>query len=224
LEPGGDKLPPAPYVPKTITEEPAPKEFSSTLTGSAEVAPPAVATIAEPAATETGFVKPSIHAPKKAVGKFSLSSLKEKISSGNFQEENTEVAEEELDLRPGQQKPIEMDSLRTAWFAFAQRKNQEGKVSEYMILNRNFELQNGIEIHLKVDNPVQVEQFNDVKAELLGELRRKVQNNKLNVIVEFVEVVGAKRLYTSIDKYNFLAEKYPALTELKQRLGLDTDF
>ncbi|KAA9340904.1 hypothetical protein [Adhaeribacter soli] len=127
-------------------------------------------------------------------------------------------------MRPGQQKPITIEELRTAWFAFAQRKNQEGKVSEYMILNRNFELQNGTEIHLKVDNPVQVEQFNDVKAELLGELRRKLQNNKLNVLVEFVEVVGAKRLYTSIDKYNFLAEKYPALTELKQRLGLDTDF
>ena len=158
------------------------------------------------------------------MGKFSLNSLKEKISTGNFQEESTEIAEAELDMRPGQQKPIEMDALRTAWFAFAQRKNQEGKVSEYMILNRNFELQNGTEIHLKVDNPVQVEQFNDVKAELLGELRRKVQNNKLNVLVEFVEVVGAKRLYTSIDKYNFLAEQYPILTELKQRLGLDTDF
>jgi DNA polymerase-3 subunit gamma/tau len=44
------------------------------------------------------------------------------------------------------------------------------------------------------------------------------------VIVEFTEVVGAKRLYTSIDKYNFLAEQYPVLKELKLRLGLDTDF
>lgn len=183
-----------------------------------------MATVSEPAAAESGFVKPALAAPKKPLGKFSLSGLKEKISSGNFQEETTEVAEAELDLRPGMQKPVQMDELRTAWFAFAQRKNQEGKVSEYMILNRNFELQNGTEIHLKVDNPVQVEQFNDVKAELLGELRRKVQNNKLNVMVEFVEVQDAKRLYTSIDKYNFLAEQYPLLTELKQRLGLDTDF
>jgi DNA polymerase-3 subunit gamma/tau len=158
------------------------------------------------------------------MGKFSLNSLKEQISTGNFQDKNSEVAEVELDLRPGHQKEINPEELRAAWFAFAQRKQKEGKVSEFMILNRNFELQNGTEIHLKVDNPVQVEQFSDVKAELLGELRRKVQNNKLNVIVEFTELVGAKRLYTSIDKYNFLAEQYPVLKELKQRLGLDTDF
>ena len=203
-------MPPAPYVPKNATEvaEPAPSEVTET----------------EPPAAETSFVKPSIHAPKKAVGKFSLSSLKEKISSGNFQKESTEVAEAELDLRPGQQREINLEELRKAWFAFAQRKQKEGKMSEYMILNRNFELQNEVEIHLKVDNPVQVEQFSDVKAELLGELRKKVQNNRLTVIVEFMEVVGAKRLYTSIDKYNYLAEQYPALAELKQRLGLDTDF
>ena len=158
------------------------------------------------------------------MGKFSLSSLKEKISTGNFQEENAEVTEVELDVRPGQQKEINQEELRNAWFTFAQRKNKEGKVLEYMILNRNFELQNGTEIHLKVDNPVQVEQFNDVKAELLGELWKKLQNNRLSVVVEFLEVVGAKRLYTSIDKYNYLAEQYPALAELKQRLGLDTDF
>ncbi|MBK0404116.1 hypothetical protein I5M27_14065 [Adhaeribacter sp. BT258] len=216
-------MPPAPYVPKGSTEDPSAvaSTFSDQNPG---VSAPGVVTVSEPVASETTFVKPAIHAPKKAIGKFSLSSLKEKISTGNFQEETTEVAEAELDMRPGQQKPIEMETLRAAWFAFAQRKNQEGRVSEYMILNRNFELQNGTEIHLKVDNPVQVEQFNDVKAELLGELRRKVQNNKLNVLVEFVEVVGAKRLYTSIDKYNFLSEQYPILTELKQRLGLDTDF
>jgi len=197
-------------VPKTsvTVEEPAPSEITET----------------EPVAAETTFVKPSVHAPKKAIGKFSLSSLKEKISSGNFKEENAEVAEAESDINPGQQKEVSLETLRAAWFAFAKRKNQEGKVSEYMILNRNFELQNGTEIHLKVDNPVQVEQFNDVKAELLGEIRKKLQNNKLSVVVEFVEEVGAKRLYTSIDKYNYLTEQYPVLTELKQRLGLDTDF
>ena len=217
-------MPPAPFVPNSKIEVPTAEEISASLLASSDVAPPAVATLSEPEPAETTFIKPSIHAPKKAMGKFSLSSLKEKISTGNFQEENAQVAEVELDLRPGQQKEINQEELRNAWFTFAQRKNQEGKVSEYMILNRNFELQNGTEIHLKVDNPVQVEQFNDVKAELLGELRKTLQNNKLSVVVEFVEVVGAKRLYTSIDKYNFLAEQYPVLTELKQRLGLDTDF
>src|SRR5690606_7452241 len=114
LEPGGDKLPPAPYVPKTsvTVEEPAPSEITET----------------EPVAAETTFVKPSVHAPKKAIGKFSLSSLKEKISTGNFKEENAEVAEAESDINPGQQKEVSLETLRAAWFAFAKRKNQEGKV------------------------------------------------------------------------------------------------
>ncbi len=180
--------------------------------------------VSEPVATETTFVKPAVHAPKKALGKFSLSNLKEQLSNGTLGEKKAEVQEAETEIRPGVQKEINPEELRHAWFAFAKRKQGEGKMSEFMILNRNYELQNGIEIHLKVDNPVQVEQFNDVKAELLGELRRKLQNNKLSVVVEFAEVSEGKRLYTSIDKYNYLSQQFPLLSELKQRLGLDTDF
>jgi DNA polymerase-3 subunit gamma/tau len=181
-------------------------------------------TAAETAVTENTFVKPALVAPKKPLGKFSLASIKEQLSNGTLGEVKTEVAEEVTEIRTGVQKDINPEELRSAWFAYAQRKQKEGKMSDYFILNRNYDLQNGTEIHLKVDNPVQVEQFSDIKADLLGELRRKLQNNKLNVLVEFVEVQEGKRLYTSIDKYNYLAQQFPVLTELKQRLGLDTDF
>jgi DNA polymerase III subunit gamma/tau len=35
---------------------------------------------------------------------------------------------------------------------------------------------------------------------------------------------ASKRIYTNKDKFNYLAEKNPNLIELKNKLGLDTDF
>ena len=34
----------------------------------------------------------------------------------------------------------------------------------------------------------------------------------------------ARKLYTATDKFEYLAERFPALREAKQRLGLETDF
>ena len=34
----------------------------------------------------------------------------------------------------------------------------------------------------------------------------------------------AKKLYTTSDKFEYLAERFPALREAKQRLGLEADY
>ncbi len=34
----------------------------------------------------------------------------------------------------------------------------------------------------------------------------------------------ARKLYTSTDKFEYLAERFPALREAKQRLGLEAEF
>jgi DNA polymerase-3 subunit gamma/tau len=59
----------------------------------------------------------------------------------------------------------------------------------------------------------------------LGELRRRTGYPRLNVQVEVVERQDTgRKLYTSSDKLEYLMEKYPMLTAMKQRLGLDADF
>ncbi|SHL81361.1 DNA polymerase III subunit gamma/tau [Hymenobacter psychrotolerans] len=94
----------------------------------------------------------------------------------------------------------------------------------YSLLNRPVQANEQHQILLRVDNPVQEDQFNEMRAEFLGELRRRTGYPRLNVQVEIVERIDTSRkLYTSTDKMEYLMEKYPILLEMKQKLGLDTD-
>ena len=94
----------------------------------------------------------------------------------------------------------------------------------YSLLNRPVQANEQHMILLRVDNPVQEDQFNDLRSEFLGELRRRTGYSRLNVTVELVErVETSRKLYTSTDKMDYLMERYPMLVEMKQRLGLDVD-
>lgn len=95
----------------------------------------------------------------------------------------------------------------------------------YSLLNRPVQANENHLIMLRVDNPVQEDQFNEFRAEFLGELRRRTGYPRLNVQAEVVErVETGRKLYTSNDKLEYLMEKYPMLTAMKQKLGLDADF
>ncbi|UPL51168.1 DNA polymerase III subunit gamma/tau [Hymenobacter sublimis] len=95
----------------------------------------------------------------------------------------------------------------------------------YSLLNRPVQANENHLIMLRVDNPVQEDQFNEFRAEFLGELRRRTGYPRLNVQAEVVErIETGRKLYTSNDKLEYLMEKYPMLTAMKQKLGLDADF
>ena len=105
-----------------------------------------------------------------------------------------------------------------------ERQAQE-KMSEYTLLNRPVAADADHQIELRLDNSVQVGQFNEMRTAFLGELRRRTGHRLLNVLpMVAVSTSGPRKLYTSTDKFNYLAEKFPALQEAKERLGLETAF
>lgn len=73
-------------------------------------------------------------------------------------------------------------------------------------------------------NPVQETMLNNIKSELTTFLRENLRNTTILVTGELNETDDKKMMYTSRDKFEFLLEKNPILRELKERLGLDTDF
>ncbi|MGI4761776.1 MAG: DNA polymerase III subunit gamma/tau [Janthinobacterium lividum] len=121
--------------------------------------------------------------------------------------------------------PIAPELLHTVWQQLADERRAQEKMSDYMVLNRTVEAGADHVITLTVDNPVQVVQFNDFRAEFMAELRRRTGHPGLTVQTEVATAAPTgRKLYTSNDKFAYLAEKYPALQEMKQRLGLDADF
>jgi DNA polymerase-3 subunit gamma/tau len=125
----------------------------------------------------------------------------------------------------GPMPPIAPELLQKVWQQLADERRAQDKMSEYTVLNRAVSADAGHVITLTVDNPVQIAQFSDFKAEFMTELRRRTGYPGLTVQAEVATAAPTgRKLYTSNDKFAYLAEKYPALQEMKQRLGLDADF
>jgi DNA polymerase-3 subunit gamma/tau len=121
--------------------------------------------------------------------------------------------------------PIAPELLEKVWKQLVDERRAQDKMGDYMILNRPVSAGADHVITLMLENPVQVVQFNDFRAEFTTELRRRTGHPGLLVQTEVnTAAPTGRKLYTSNDKFAYLAEKYPALQEMKQRLGLDADF
>jgi DNA polymerase-3 subunit gamma/tau len=66
--------------------------------------------------------------------------------------------------------------------------------------------------------------LDNIKGELTGFLREKLRNNSIQVSGHVQTGEEKKVIYTNREKFEFLAEKNAMLRDLKDRLGLDTDF
>ena len=124
--------------------------------------------------------------------------------------------------RPSQ--PFTMVALQTAWKTFAAlRRQQTDNATEQIILNRDFAL-NDLAISLNLDNHIQGDLFTAMLPELLAYLRQTLQNWQIQVEYEVVMIEVKKMMYSPQDKFNFLAEKNPAIHKLRQVLGLEVDY
>lgn len=136
--------------------------------------------------------------------------------------ETTDVLTQHAPARPD--KPFRLDELQDAWATFARIRRQQNDItSEQVVLNRELTLE-GTTIHLTLDNTLQVDFLTELKPELLTYLRKELQNSQIQIEHQVVIQEVKKMIYSSQDKFNFLAEKNPLLHELRKVLNLDVDY
>lgn len=121
-------------------------------------------------------------------------------------------------------KPFSFDQLQATWSQFAQlRRKQNDSASEQLILNRDLTL-DGTTVRIVLDNTLQVGYLTELKPDLLGYLRDQLQNGQIQLEHEVRQQDVKKMIYSPQDKYNYLAEKNPALHELRKALNLEVDY
>jgi DNA polymerase-3 subunit gamma/tau len=123
-------------------------------------------------------------------------------------------------------KEITLEELQSEWTQIANNFKTANLINKYVMMNRPIQVM-GNSIHISFENEVQMQQFNEnIKLELLTTLRTKLKNHLIDIELDLVEQEKSdkKMLYTQSDKYNFLVEKHPVISELKQRFGLDHEF
>ncbi|MEK6547813.1 MAG: DNA polymerase III subunit gamma/tau [Bacteroidota bacterium] len=112
------------------------------------------------------------------------------------------------------------------WNEIAQKYKEANLINKFVMMDRPIELIDTI-AHMKVENEVQVQHFNEqLRMEVLGTLRERLTNYAIDIVLDVTmqENGDKKLLYTQSDKYDFLVQKHPILGELKQKLGLDHEF
>lgn len=140
-------------------------------------------------------------------------------------ETETAIVEEVLPLQTAEDEPISLSQLREVWSEFAEERRAVGKETEYILLNQPVNLNDdGITVPLTFMSPIQQDQFDSVKAELLQRLRRRLKNSQITVETTVETEERNRRPYTPSEKLNYLSEKYPLLQELTKRMGLDPDY
>jgi DNA polymerase III subunit gamma/tau len=179
-----------------------------------------VATNNEPPVTIPPITNPQSPIPNPAMGKLRSTATIGKPIIQQVAQSISQVQE------PGiqQNKPFTINELQPIWDKLITDLEKRRRFSEYVILNRKFTL-NGTTIHLEVDNEIQIDLLTTtLRTEVLNFLRRELQNSTIHLEIVVAEQENTTLIYTQADKFKFLAEKNPALHELRSVLGLDYDY
>ena len=137
----------------------------------------------------------------------------------------TDTAEQAVATMPSRpDKAFTFEELQDTWVTFAKiRQGQNDSATEQLMLNRELVLE-GTTIHIILDNTLQVGYLTELKPDLLGYLRSELQNSQIQLEHKVTQQEVKKMIYSSQDKYNYLAEKNPALHELRKVLNLEVDY
>ncbi|MHA4742301.1 DNA polymerase III subunit gamma/tau [Dyadobacter sp. MSC1_007] len=119
---------------------------------------------------------------------------------------------------------LTLATLQRLWYEFAEKRKQAGNsTTEEITLNREFRL-NETTIEIALDNDHQLDAIQNVRYELLGFLKSRLNAPKIDISARVAPQEVNRLPYTPAEKFNYMAEKNPYLLELKQALGLDVDF
>ena len=118
-------------------------------------------------------------------------------------------------------RPLVDEELKAAMDKFAESRKHQA--AEYQLLRREFTLESN-RVTISLTNSIEEPLLQNIRIQLTTHLRESLNNNSISVIGVLIEHGAKKVVYTNKEKFDHLALKNPALLELKERLGLDTDF
>jgi DNA polymerase-3 subunit gamma/tau len=190
------------------------------------VTAPATPTMAMPAAEakpEPATEKPKVFIPNAHSGATSI-----KIPSlKDLGKQVEEAAQEEEDpyLKGTDKESFTIDQFLQLWTNHGAKLKAEGKAATlYTIFTSVTPIVLGPEsFEVPVSNKVQEVAFRDERPYLLNFLRTTLKNFSIEVNARVDEQTVARRPYTAMEKFQYLAAKNPQLIDLKNKFNLDFD-
>ena len=224
--------PPAPPVPAPILEA-APVQEEPAQSAPASVAsevPPAPEAPAVPVLAKEAPVAP-VPAPApatKAPRAAGLRKAKQQVvaATGNIK---VKSQEEEAAPTPGAlidptwNEEVTVASLVKAWKGFVEKLREDDRLALTATMSIGDPELRGSQVVYTVNNPLQREQMDGLRTEVLIYLKTNLKNAGLELHLEMREqaLEERKAFLSDKDRYDLMVEKNPALDKLRKALDLD---
>ncbi|MNS17648.1 DNA polymerase III subunit tau [compost metagenome] len=162
------------------------------------------------------------------MGSLKIPSIKNLSSvAASPQEEEKAVA---INLEPTEVKnnqDFTEEQFLRYWTDYASFAEKDSKIGLHTVMTVNKpKLRPDYTIEITVIDKYQTDIVNDERINILRFLKQQLQNNtiKIETVIGKGDEQVKKTLYTSTDKFKYLADKNPNLLELRRRMDLEIDF
>jgi DNA polymerase-3 subunit gamma/tau len=182
------------------------------------MAMPVAETKPEPSAEKPKVFIPNVHTAATSVKIPSLKDLGKQV-------EEAALEEEDPYLKGTDKEAFTIDEFLQLWTNHGAKLKADGKPATlYTIFTSVTPIVLSPEaFEVPVANKVQEVAFRDERPYLLNFLRTTLKNFSIEVNAKVDEQTVARRPYTAMEKFQYLAAKNPQLIELKNKFNLDFD-
>ena len=163
----------------------------------------------------------------KASIKIANKKYRSPYSLENILKKESKKAELESELLGGEdmpKTPFGKEQLDEHWKLFVQNHVDKKNRSLFTTLNqRSPELKPNFKLVFVIENNVQLNQIDMIKVDLVNYLRKHLNNYSITFETPIKKIESKRHVYTDEEKYKSMAEKYPLIEKLREKLDLDLD-
>ena len=178
----------------------------------------------EPALQAAAPVNPVAKAPRAA----GLRKAKQAVvaPTGGIK---AKAADEAVEPTPGAlidptwSEEVTAQRLENAWASFVEKLRVEDRIALVATMSLGVPELRGSQVVYAVNNPLQREQMDGLRTEVLVHLKMELKNAELELHLEMKEqaMEEKKAFLSDKDRYDMMVEKNPALDKLRKALDLD---
>jgi DNA polymerase-3 subunit gamma/tau len=144
-------------------------------------------------------------------------------SIGENKKSNTEI-EEEQPVESFGNEHVSISEVLSVWNRLADEFEANLPLLHSTLLWKEPQLLDNDVISISIENSLQQDEIFKNKNEITLFLRRELKNDNISVTWTVVESTPEdRRPYTDTEKYEYLANKAPAVRDLRDQLGLDLE-
>ena len=123
--------------------------------------------------------------------------------------------------------PFDKDELVRHWKMQAHTQKLNGQDQVYHIMSkRDLQLIEGCRYHFEVDGAMQKTRMDNAMDEIMGYLRKELQNYDLEILIEITsdQQEEETKFLTGNDRFEKMARKNSNLFDFKNRFSLDIEY